>query len=126
MKIKQLYFRGTPNLDRIKKIIKRLFYNLTSQLNSEYLIIQIYFKYSENEKPIPMGETFIINLESFEERRFYVDYIVNKYEKMVGNNLKNDLKILKCLVVHFSESDSVEHAKFLKNSCVTLKIHLLT
>ena len=54
-------------------------------------------------------------MEIVDERKFYSEYIVNNYIKMVSKDLDEDLKNIRCLILNYTESNSSEYNTFIKN-----------
>ena len=115
MKTKIIFFRESASLYKIKSNLSRCFNYFTSQLKSEYVNIQLCIKYKDCEEPVDVCKTFIVNMEIVDERKFYSEYIVNNYIKMVSKDLDEDLKNIRCLIFNYTESNASEYNTFIKN-----------
>ena len=110
MKVKTIKLRTKISLDSIKNHVKRLFVYFSNNLKSEYVSIQSHLVTNQNET-ISLGKTFIIDMESGDEKKYYNDYLTKSFLEL------KDLKLhkLNTIKFYYVETDKNEYDNFVKN-----------
>ena len=116
MKTKIIKFRSVVNAELLRKHIRRFFIYLSNQTKSQYIDIHstitydIVGGYTEN---LQLSQRFIINMDANDEKRYYNEYIISKYQK---SDISKDKSIkLREIQFHYIETNEDEYDNFIRN-----------
>lgn len=114
MKNKIVHLRVMLTIEVFKKHIRRFFIRIGNTTQSKYISIQTILSYKDKKviNTLDLGERFIIDMESADEKRFYNDYIVNIYIK---SNIYLEQKLIKSIKFDYVETDQSDYNIFVKN-----------
>ena len=114
MKNKIIHLRVILTIEIFKKHIRRFFIRIGNTTQSRYISIQTILNYKDKKvlNSFELGDRFIIDMESVDEKRFYNDYIVNIFQK---SNIFQDPKLIKSINFVYIETDQSDYDIFVKN-----------
>lgn len=108
MKIKIVILRKKLNLESFKLHLRRLYIYLNKNIKSRYVSIQTMVSKKNSNHTTLLGKRFILDLESYEEKKFYIDYVTSIYVE--SDNVSN----LKSIRFQYIESSETQYDSFIK------------